>query len=61
MSQARTNARRRRQAVNKYAHLGNSMRRPKFKGGSSRSVADAIARERNAALMDARRNASKKR
>ena len=60
MSQARTNARRRRQAVNGFAHMSGDVRRPHYSSGASRSVADAIAAERRPALLEARRSAGSK-
>lgn len=49
MSQARTNARRRRQAANGFAHMSGSLRRPKYKMRQLLNVAAAIELERTRA------------
>lgn len=53
MSQARTNARRRRQAANGFAHLP-ARKRPMGKKKGLRSIAESIALERTAAARAAR-------
>lgn len=60
MSQARTNARRRRQAANGYAHLSKHPQRPHYKHKQLASINDAIAAERRRAAAEAKRNAKKK-
>jgi len=50
----------RRQMTNGYAHMGGSLRRPHVKGATSRSVADAIAAARMAAVREAKAKAKKK-
>ena len=58
MSQARCNARRRRQAANGFAHM-SPRKRPNYRKRHL-SVADSIARERQQAAAEARRAATKK-
>lgn len=40
---------------NFYAGMGNSLKRPRYSKGKSRSVAEAIAAARNAAMREAAR------
>lgn len=54
MSQARCNARRRRQAVNMFAHLGGAMRRPRYRRKALANLQIAIAIERQRAARMAR-------
>ena len=50
----------RRKLTNGYAHMGNSLRRPRIKGASTRSVADSIAAARRAAAREAAAKKTKK-
>lgn len=50
----------RRHIRNGYAAMGNSMRRPHYKGVSGRSVAEAIAAERRKAAREAAAKRNKK-
>lgn len=60
MSQARCNARRRRQAKNKFAHMSGSLRRPRYHSKTLLSVSDAVMQERARARAEAARTAAKK-
>lgn len=55
MSAAQQSKAKRRKMRNGYAHMGNAMGRPIYKGvNSGRSIADAIAAERAKAAREAR-------
>lgn len=60
MSAAQQAKRKRRQMRNGFAHLGNSMRRPRISGTAYRTVAESIAAERNAAARAAAATRTKK-
>lgn len=47
--------------ANKYAAMGNSLKRPIYKSGGNRSIHEAIAAERAAAAKAARIRSGKKR
>jgi hypothetical protein len=60
MSQARCNARRRRQAANGYAHMSGNLRRPIYKRRALSSIGEAIEAERRRAIAEANRARKKK-
>lgn len=59
MSQARTNARRRRQMTNGYTHIAPG-KRPRYKRKQLMNVGEAIQAEKRRALAEARRSSGKK-
>jgi len=59
MSQARTNARRRKQMANNYTHLAPG-KRPRYKRKLLMNVGEAIQQEKRRAAAEARRSSGKK-
>lgn len=59
MSQARCNARRRRQAKNNFAHMSGSMHRPKYRMKMLSNIGAAIEAERRRAVAEASRRSKK--